>query len=238
MAQEFRLNFCRNWSLLESIWIGAFQMIDREDMLELTRRMTPKRNCFMRIAGAYVDNEGEISGSFNTNFLNLSPADVSKNLSVAKTVPFSKTNEQLREYAFPKSAMGKDSMWKLLNALKACELKNDALMEIFYEQMIDAYPMDYDSAVFLFYGSYDVPIKAADKERLWESEEVYDFMICTVGPSVNGEEAGEPEFGFLYPAFVDRSADIYRIDIFNRNPDSIQEGLMYKLLGREWEKTV
>ena len=29
-------------------------MINREDMLELTRRMTPERTCFDRIAGAYV----------------------------------------------------------------------------------------------------------------------------------------------------------------------------------------
>ena len=32
--------------------------IDREDMLELTRRMTVSRNCFSRIAGAYMDEEG------------------------------------------------------------------------------------------------------------------------------------------------------------------------------------
>ena len=31
--------------------------INREDMLELTRRMTLKRNCFDRIAGAYLDEE-------------------------------------------------------------------------------------------------------------------------------------------------------------------------------------
>ena len=28
--------------------------IDREDMLELTRRMTVSRSCFSRIAGAYM----------------------------------------------------------------------------------------------------------------------------------------------------------------------------------------
>lgn len=35
-------------------------IIDRSDMLELTRRMTPSRNCFGRIAGAYMDREGFI----------------------------------------------------------------------------------------------------------------------------------------------------------------------------------
>lgn len=37
--------------------------IDREDMLELTRRMTVSRNCFSRIAGAYMDEEGFIDGT-------------------------------------------------------------------------------------------------------------------------------------------------------------------------------
>ena len=32
--------------------IAAMGKINREDMLELTRRMTLKRNCFDRIAGA------------------------------------------------------------------------------------------------------------------------------------------------------------------------------------------
>ena len=34
-------------------------MINREDMLELTRRMTPARTSFTRIAGCYVDADGD-----------------------------------------------------------------------------------------------------------------------------------------------------------------------------------
>ena len=39
-------------------------------MLELTRRMTPSRNCFSRIAGAYMDEEGYEDGTFNIHFGN------------------------------------------------------------------------------------------------------------------------------------------------------------------------
>ena len=73
--------------------------IDREDMLELTRRMTIARNCFNRVAGAYMDEEGFIDGSFNTHFLRLSPADKEKQLAIAKTIPYAKTNEQLKYLA-------------------------------------------------------------------------------------------------------------------------------------------
>lgn len=50
-------------------------MINREDMLELTRRMTPARSHIDRIAGAYYDAEGYIDGTFNTHFLKLSTAE-------------------------------------------------------------------------------------------------------------------------------------------------------------------
>ena len=45
-------------------------MINREDMLELTRRMTPSRTCFDRIAGTYISEDGEVDDSFNIHFLN------------------------------------------------------------------------------------------------------------------------------------------------------------------------
>ena len=210
---------------------GGINMINRDDMLELTRRMTPSRSCFDRIAGAYIDDMGEVDESFNIHFGKLSNAEKARNLELAKTVPFSKTNEQLKEYTFPEVAKGKDSIWQLLQAMLQCGLKNDALMEVFYEQMADGYPVDHDAAVFVFHGVYDIPLKGKDKESQWESEEVYEFIICTVSPMQAEYEPAEPVFGFLYPAFSDRSADREKIDIFHVNPEQLEEGLMYKLLG-------
>ena len=208
-------------------------MINREDMLELTRRMTPSRSCFDRIAGAYINDMGEVDESFNIHFGKLSASEKTRNLELAKAVPFSKTNVQLKEYIFPEALKGKDSMWQLLEAIQQCGLKNDALMEILYEQIADGYPVDYDFAVFVFHGVYDVPLKGKDKESLWESEEVYDFIICTVSPMREEYEPAEPVFGFLYPAFSDRSADKDKIDIFHADSEHMEEGLMYKLLGKE-----
>ena len=206
-------------------------MINRDDMLELTRRMTPSRNCFDRIAGAYISETGEIEDTFNIHFGKLSGSEKTRNLKLAKTIPFARTNEQLKEYAFSDTVKGKDSVWRLLQAVQQCGLKNDALMEILYEQIADAYIVDYRFAVYVFHGVYDIPAKAKDGESLWESEEVYDFIICTVSPMAGEYDPAEPVFGFLYPAFSDRSADEEKIDIFHVNPEQLEEGLMYKLLG-------
>lgn len=188
--------------------------IDREDMLELTRRMTLKRNCFSRIAGAYLDEEGFVDGTFNKHFQNLSAKDQQMNLNLAKAIPFSDTNVQLREYSFAEEGRKPGSIWQLLMALKECGLKNDAMLDILYEEFGKRYRADGAYAIYFFYGSYDVPLKAGDKESLWESEEVYQFIICAVCPVSGDYEPGEPECGFLFPAFKDRSSDIHRIDVF------------------------
>ena len=91
--------------------------INRNDMLELTRRMTLSRNCFVRTAGAYIDDEGYIDNTFNVSFKNMSKHDQQVNLDLAKTIPFSKTNEQLKRYKFPEGDMAYDSIHKLLMAL-------------------------------------------------------------------------------------------------------------------------
>lgn len=188
--------------------------INREDMLELTRRMTLKRNCFSRIAGAYLDEEGFVDGTFNRHFQRLSSKDQQVNLDIAKTIPFSDTNVQLKEYTFEEADRKPGSIWQFLMALKECELKNDAMLDAFYEEFGGKYRTDGSYAVYFFYGSYDVPLKASDKESLWESEEVYQFIICAVCPVSEDYEPGEPECGFLFPAFKDRSSDIHRINIF------------------------
>ena len=207
-------------------------MINRDDMLELTRRMTPSRTCFDRIAGAYINGMGEIEDTFNIHFGKLSGSEKARNLKLAKTIPFSKTNEQLKEYVFSDKVKGKDSFWILLQAIQKCGLKNDALMEVLYEQMADAYPVDHDVAIYVFHGVYDIPVKAKDGESLWESEEVYDFIICTISPLEEEYQPGEPVVGFLYPAFSDRSPDPHCIDIFHADPDNLEEGLLYKIVGR------
>lgn len=193
-------------------------MINREDMLELTRRMTPSRTSITRIAGCYVDKESEFDGSFNTNFLKLPPSERAKNLNLAKAVPFSETNVNLKKYEFSQNARKPGGMWQLLMAMRECGLKNDALMDTFYDIVMENYHTESGYAILFFHDRYDIPAKAADKERLWESEEVFEYLICVIC-SLEGEyEPGSPECGFLFPAFTDRSGDLNHIAVFQADP--------------------
>lgn len=201
-------------------------MINREDMLELTRRMTLARTSFTRIAGCYVDRDGDFDGSFNTNFLKLSPPERTKKLSLAKEIPFAATNKNLKKFEFPPGMKKPGSMWQLLMAMVECGLKNDALMDTFYDIVMEHYHRDSEYAILVFHDRYDIPAKASDKERLWESEEVYDYMICAICPLAGEYEPGKPEWGFLFPAFTDRSADPDHVDIFQADAARARNGIL------------
>ena len=199
--------------------------IDREDMLALTRRMNVKRSSITRIAGAYVDPDGFIDGTFNTRFLKLSGSDKAKNLEIAKTIPFGETNREVKRYVIPESARGRDSVWQLLMGARASGLENDALLDVFYDLVAEKYQSDSEYAIFLFHDRYDIPAKAADHERLGESEQMFEYLICAICPVSGDYEPGEPECGFLFPAYSDGGALVNCVDIYQR--DGKESGLLH-----------
>ena len=205
-------------------------MINREDMLELTRRMTLSRTSFTRIAGCYVDRDGEFDGSFNINFLKLSASERTMKLKLAKEIPFAATNVNLKKYEYPQGARKPGSMWQLLMAMNECGLKNDALMDTFYDVIMEHYRAEREYAILVFHDRYDIPAKGSDKERQWESEEVFEYMICAVCPLSGEYEPDKPVCGFLFPAFTDRSGDLNHIDVFQADADKPHIEIL-KLLG-------
>lgn len=64
--------------------MSSITRINRDDMLELTRRMTIARTSMTRIAGSYMDADGFIDGTFNTNFLKLKNSEKEKNLTYSQ----------------------------------------------------------------------------------------------------------------------------------------------------------
>lgn len=190
-------------------------MIIREDMLELTRRMTSARSHLVRLAGAYMDEEGYLDGNFNINFLKLKGEERKRCLDIAKAVPFSETNKELIAYKVPTITAG--SIWQLICAIRDCELKNDALLLNLYELIGEKYPIGSRYAIYVYFGAYDVPVKTSDKERLDISEEVYRYIIVTISPTDEELVPELPQAGFLYPAFSDRSTDTTHVNIFQKS---------------------
>jgi len=92
------------------------------------------------------------------------------------------------------------SVWQLLMALNECGLKNDAMLDVFYEEFGQRHQTDKSYAIYFFHGSYDVPLKASEGELVGIGRGLPVSGLC----SLSGErrlQAGEPECSFLFPAF-------------------------------------
>lgn len=198
-------------------------MINRDDMLELTRRMTVKRTHFTRIAGCYVDADGDFEGSFNRAFGDLKASERNIHLAIAKAVPFAGTNEELQECRFPTDTKKSQDMWKLLMGIRSCGLKNDAMLDTFYDLVMEDLHLGIPYSILLFHGVYDIPQKGKDKERLGDSEAVFEYVICTICPVSGDYESGAPFTGFLFPAYADQCAILSHIDFYENRKGSGRE---------------
>ena len=104
-------------------------------------------------------------------------------------------------------------------------MKNDAYTDLFYEILGEKYRPGGSWSCFLFHGRYDVPVKGLDKAWMEGSEEVYTYLLCVISPLTGEYEPGAPEFGFLYPAFKDRSTGWEFVNVYEKLPERVH---------REW----
>ena len=111
----------------------------------------------------------------------------------------------------------------MIYAIKDCGLQNDALMLNLYELIAEKYPKGRPYAIYMYYGAYDVPVKGSDKAYQDESEEVYQYLILAISPVDEEQIPHEPETGFLYPAFTDRSTDIAHVNFYSKDYEEAQE---------------
>lgn len=229
--------------------------ITNRDVLELRRRLT-KRSCsFDRMCGCYVDSEKQIVLKFGEFFQDLEDEEYFKYLEIAKKVLSGSLGNTLLELEFSRSEDAAQRQQFLL-ALKSSKLKNQDLLDRLYEQIIAQYEHIGNYLILMYHDIYDVITKTTDNSRLDESSEVYEHMICAVCPvelskpglgyqeeknriGLRGRDwlVGQPEIGFLYPAFSDRSSDIHAVMYYVKGGKNSHTEFITDVLGCEPQRT-
>ena len=64
---------------------------------------------------------------------------------------------------------------------------------------------------------------------------MYEYLLCVICPLEGEYEPGEPECGFLFPAFVDGGAAMNYVDVYQEDDEYPHEELL-ELLGVEEKK--
>lgn len=119
----------------------------------------------------------------------------------------------------------------------------------FLDNITNVYPAQSSYAIILCKGLYNVPIKD-DENKVLESDSVYEFYICSICPfkdnkpnlvensakktlelSNNSWVLSNPDLGFLYPSFNDRTSDINESLYYTKKNDIIYDELIEFLYG-------
>lgn len=224
--------------------------MNKKDVFELKGRLKKTGCTFTKMCGCYVNAEKEILINFRETFLNLEEEEFYKYLDIAKKTLSGTMGNNLLELMFPLEEEKAGGRQQFLMGLKESKLKNEELLNTFYQLIIDSYDYAGNYLILAFHDAYDVMTKTTDNSKLDESEEVYEYLIfaiCPValtkpglgyfenenkiGPRNRDWVVGAPETGFIFPAFTERSTDIHSVLFYTKNAMEPHKELMELALG-------
>lgn len=203
--------------------------MNEKEVSEIRRRFRPDKNNIRSIRGCYVNKEGEMISQLNQS-LALMPQEEAENcISILKKTLSGTLNKNLLNIEFSTQQVVDSEEHRLLMALKDSSLKDEEVIEQFFQKVIQSVHMDENYLILLTHDTYDVPFRSKDGERQDDnSSEVYSYILCSVCPVKLTKPAlgyyvtenafrncktdwvvSPPKLGFLFPAFDERSTNIY-----------------------------
>ena len=213
--------------------------MNKKEISELRRLFTPDRCTITRICGCYVDSEKQKRALMKEAFLSLPEEEMYKYFDMFKKTLSGTIGKQLQTISFPLEQEKEGGAQEFLLRLKKSQLKEDDLLNAFYDKVIESFLYPENYYIVLIHCTYDIPGRASDGTEMFDaSDHVYEYLLCSIcpvnltKPGLCYDEASQtiterirdwfveaPVTGFLFPAFTDRDTDIHAALYYSKNPD-------------------
>ena len=224
--------------------------MNKKEVLEIKRRFKKEAATFQQMVGCYVDGNKNKICKFGGKFLNLEDEEFYKYLEIANKSLSGTLENNLLNLDFPLQEEEVGGRQQILMALRDSKLSDEALLETYYDLIIDTYDHVGNYLILLFYDVYDVLTRTTDNDNLDESEEAYEYLICAIcpvdlskpglsylddekriGPRIRDWVVSAPDTAFLFPAFNDRSTDVHSCLFYTKNTKEPHTEFMTNGLG-------
>lgn len=210
--------------------------MNKKEIREIRKRVRPDYTNIEHVYGCYVNGEGEIISRIDESLGLLTLEEKEKYINLLRKSLSGTPGRNLIDIEFSTKQVQSSDEHRLLSELRRTALKDQNILEAFYKCVVDNVDMGDDNYIILIaFDSYDVPKKDKNDEDA-ESDEVFRYIICSVSPvktgkpvlSYSNEESrfrnlslsqviGQPEMGFMFPAFDNRSSNIYNALFYSRD---------------------
>ena len=223
-------------------------MIDKE-IGEIRRHLRRDRSNMTAIYGCYVNDNKEIISSFKQSLGIMPENESDKYFGLMRRTLSGSLGRNLIDITFKTSQVAGSPEHKLLMDLRSTQLKDEELLLTFYRKIIDTVSLEENYLILVGCETYDVPFKSKDDEfRKDQSEESYTYILCSICPvkqtkanlhyvaeektfhdGAMNQMVQAPALGFLFPAFDNRSTNIYNALYYTRNVKESQDALVEAL---------
>ena len=223
----------------------------KQEINEIKRLFTPNSCSITRICGCYVDGEKNKKTDFKEAFLSLPEEEIFKYFELLRKTLSGSIGKNLLNLEFPTDTEFEGGTQEFLLKLRDSKLKDDALLEEFYDRVIGSYEYVGNYLILLIHDAYDVPGKALDGMTMDDaSDTVFEYLLCCICPvalskpglsydaslnefhnRIRDWVVNMPETGFLFPSFNDRATDIHSTLFFNKNPEEPHSEFVEGILG-------
>ena len=223
----------------------------KQEISEIKKLFTQKNCSITRICGCYVDGEKNKKTELKQAFLALPEEEMFKYFEILRKTLSGTLGKNLLTLEFPLATENEGGTQEFLLRLRDSKLKDDALLEEFYDKIIETYEYVGNYLILVIHDVYDVPGKTSDGIEMDDaSDEVYEYILACICPvnlskpglSYNAVEntfqnrirdwvVGMPETAFLFPAFNDRGADIHSTLYYSKDAEELKDIFVELLLG-------
>ena len=211
--------------------------MNQKELREIRKRFTLDKDSISHVYGCYVNAAKDIVARMDMSMGLMEQEEAELYLKLLKKSISGTLGKNLLDIEFSMKQVEDSDEHRLLQALRQSHLRDEDMRELFYKRVIESLDFGDDSYVILLAtDSYDIPFKGHDDE-IWEegSNEVFDYIICCICPvkdakaslryfaeeqnfrgASSGHVLGNPELGFMFPSFDDRSTNIYNALYYSR----------------------
>ena len=225
--------------------------MNKKELAEIKKQFTQERCAITRICGCYVDGEKNKKTELKEAFLSLPEEEMFKYFAIFRKALSGTVGKNLLTMEFPLASEEAGGTQDFLMQLRASSLKDENLLEEFYDKIIENYYSVENYLILLIHAVYDIPGKSSDGEEMFDaSDEVYDHILCCIcpvtlsKPGLSYDEESNafhtricdrvvnmPDIGFLFPAFHDRSTDVHSLLYYAAKPEELRMEFVEPVLG-------
>lgn len=225
--------------------------MNKKEISEIKKLFANENSVISTICGCYVDGDKNKKSMMREAFLSLPQDEMHKYMAIFRKCMTGTLGRNILNMEFADAATEVTVSQQRLMDLRDSELKDDAVLETFYDEIIANYNTADNYLILLVYGVYDVPGRTSDGIEMEDaSDEIYRHILCCICPvklskpglSYNSEQNGfherirdwvvdMPAMGFLYPAFNERSADVNSILYYSSKAEELKFDFVETVLG-------